>query len=537
MKINKTGAMDLKDHKTQDTLKHFSNFKLKVLAQSLLIGLITGIVVVFYRILLTGLSHFREEMFVTLKSSPITFTIAWFVLLLFVGYILGLLIEKVPMTKGSGIPQVKGVLLRKFKLNWPVELVGKFFGGIIGPGLGLSLGREGPSVQLGAEIGLGVSKIFKRHDTEEKYLITSGASAGLSAAFNAPLAGVVFSLEELHRNFTPVILLCVMASSLVADFISKTFLGVNPAFAFGDMTPLPLDKYFHLIILGIIAGLMGAVFNYSILKAQDTYKSVKKVKTRYKAMFPFLMVGILGFILPDMLGGGHALVEKLNTESFTISILLLFIVVKLIFTAVCYGSGVPGGIFLPLLVIGALIGKTYGVIATDYFGTPDSYTINFTILAMAAYFTAITRAPITGSILILEMTNSFDHLLALIIVAVVAYVVVDLLDVKSIYDYLLDRMIDDNKEQKKMRHKEKKVIIEIPVSIGSKLEGKMIKDIVWPEECVIVAVSRGEEELIPKSTTQLLPGDMLIILTDEESASHINHDLVCMGEECMDSLL
>ena len=161
----------------------------------------------------------------------------------------------------------------------------------------------------------------------------------------------MFSLEELHRNFTPVILLCVMASSMVADFISKSFLGVNPAFAFDKMNPLPLDKYFHLIILGIITGVMGAIFNFAILKSQDGYKSVKKVKTRYKAMFPFLLVGILGFIMPDMLGGGHELVEKLNTQSFTLSVLLLFIVIKLVFTAICYGSGVPGGIFLPLLVI------------------------------------------------------------------------------------------------------------------------------------------------------------------------------------------
>lgn len=527
----------MKEHNTQDTIKHFSNFKLKVLAQSLLIGLLTGVVVVLYRILLEKLSHFRSDVFESLKNSPAILIVVWFGVLLLAGFLLGILIEKIPMIKGSGIPQVKGSLLRKFKLNWLPELIGKFFGGIIGPGLGLSLGREGPSVQLGAEIGLGVSKIFKRHETEQKYLITSGASAGLSAAFNAPLTGVVFSLEELHRNFTPVIFICAMASSLVADFISKIFLGSDPVFIFGEMTALPLEKYFHLIILGIIIGLMGALFNYAILKSQDAYKGVKNVKTRYKAMFPFLLVGILGFILPDMLGGGHGLVEKLNHEHFGISILLVFIVVKLIFTAICYGSGVPGGIFLPLLVIGALIGKTYGVIATEYFGTPEIYTLNFTILAMAAYFTAITRAPITGSVLILEMTNSFDHLLGLIVVVVVAYVMVELLDVKSIYDYLLDRIIDDNREQKRMRRKEKKVIIEIPISIGSKIAGKMIKDIKWPEECLIVGVERGEEQLLPKGNTELFQGDMLIILTDGESAEKINHDLVCMGEECPESLI
>lgn len=521
----------MNEQKTQDAVNHFSNFKLKVLAQSLLIGLLTGIVVVIYRILLRGVSNFREDMFINLKGSPAIFTIFWFAFLLLVGYLLGLLIEKVPMTKGSGIPQVQGHLIRKLKLSWLVELIGKFFGGIVGPGLGLSLGREGPSVQLGAEIGLGVSKIFKRHDVEEKYLVTSGATAGLSAAFNAPLAGVVFSLEELHRNFTPVILLCVMTSSLVADFISKTFWGVNPAFAFGDMQALPLNKYFHLIILGIITGIMGAVFNFCILKGQDAYKSVKQVKTRYKAMFPFLLVGILGFIMPDMLGGGHSLVEKLNTQSFTLSVLLLFIIVKLVFTSICYGSGVPGGIFLPLLVIGALIGNAYGVVVTDYFNTPDSYTINFTILAMAAYFTAITRAPITGSILILEMTNSFDHLLGLIVVALVSYIVVDLLNVKSIYDYLLERILDENKDQKNMRDKEKKVIIETPVTIGSRIEGKKIKDISWPKDCLIIGISRGGEEILPKGDTLILQGDLLIILTDEESACVINSDLINMGKE------
>ena len=302
------------------------------------------------------------------------------------------------------------------------------------------------------------------------------------------------------------------------------------------MKTIPLDKYFHLIILGIITGLMGVVFNFCILKGQDAYKSVDKVKTRYKAMFPFLLVGILGFILPDMLGGGHALVEKLNTQSFTVTVLLLFIVVKLLFTAICYGSGVPGGIFLPLLVIGALIGKTYGVLATDFFGTRESYTINFTILAMAAYFTAITKAPITASVLILEMTNSFDHLLGLIVVSLVAYVVVDLLNVNSIYDYLLERMLGEHESAETMADREKKVLLEVPIEIGSKVEGRLVKDISWPLGCLIVGIERGVDQLIPKGDTQIIQGDMLIILTDEENACKIKHGLITMCAECISSI-
>ena len=522
---------------TRNTLEHFANIKIKVILQSLLVGLITGIVVVLYRILLSKLTHLREDIFLSLKYSPAINSITWLGFLILVGLGLGILIEKIPMIKGSGIPQVKGVLLKKLKMDWLKEVITKFFGGIVGPGLGLSLGREGPSVQLGSEIGLGISRIFKRHNTEEKYLITSGASAGLSAAFNAPLAGVVFSLEELHKNFTPLILLCVMGSSLVADFVSKNFLGLEPAFAFGNLDTLPLSKYFYLILLGIITGIMGAIFNYSILKSQDVYKSMDKIKDRYKAIIPFILLFILGLTMPEMLGGGHSLVEEVSHGDFTIKILLLFIIIKFIFTVICYGSGVPGGIFLPLLVIGALIGKIYGLFVVEYFGVSDSYILNFTILSMAAYFTAITKAPITGSILILEMTNSFNHLLELMVVAMVAYLVVDLLNIKSIYDSLLEKMLNGNKTEKIAGSKDKKIIMEISVSVGSSIEGKYIKDIEWPKSCLIVAIDREGSEILPKGDTEIFQGDRLIILTNEENCSEIKQILISMGEESLDKIL
>lgn len=203
------------EHNTvSDSIKGLKNIKFRLILESILVGLITGIVVVLFRILLDKVTNFRNYALIFIKNNSIVYVGMWFLFLIIAGIVFGILIEKIPMIKGSGIPQVKGVFLRQLKMDWLRELVAKFFGGVASLGIGLSLGREGPSVQLGSEVGLGFCRVFKRRPFEEKYLITSGASAGLSAAFNAPLAGVVFSLEELHKSFNSLVLACAMGASL-----------------------------------------------------------------------------------------------------------------------------------------------------------------------------------------------------------------------------------------------------------------------------------------------------------------------------------
>ena len=157
-------------------------------------------------------------------------------------------------------------------------------GGVISLGAGLSVGKEGPSVQMGASVGKGFSRVFKFSKVEEKFLITAGAAGGLSSAFNAPLSGAIFTLEEVHRNFSPLVLISAMASSLASDFILKLFL--HPGLALGFKSPLlvlPLKYYWILIILGIIMGVGGAIFNKGILKIQSLYGCMKRVPDRNKS--------------------------------------------------------------------------------------------------------------------------------------------------------------------------------------------------------------------------------------------------------------
>lgn len=515
-------------NQTHTALSHWHNFRLKLLLQGIVVGIFSGFLIVLYRIVLEKAEELRHFI-LNLDISKYKLMPLWFLFLIISAYIVGLLIKTEPLISGSGIPQVEGVLLRKINMNWLSVIIKKFIGGVISIGAGLSLGREGPSIQLGAAMGQGVSRIFKRIQIEEKYLITSGASAGLAAAFNAPLAGVMFALEEVHKHFSPLILLSAMSASLTADFISKHFFGLKPVFNFENVVALPLESYGYIIILGIIVGIFGTLYNKCLLKTQDIYGKQKWLSVKFRPMIPFLIAGVLSLILPQVLGGGHSLIEAMIEGSFTLKILFVILIIKFIFSMISYGSGAPGGIFFPLLVLGALTGAIYGNILVDFFNFNPRYINNFIILAMAGYFTAIVRAPITGSILITEMTGSFSHLLSLSLISLVAYATADLLKSEPIYESLLERLLKNNGTYEFGEHSNNKVILEVPVCLDSEIDGKEIKEIKLPNHCLLVCVQRGAKELIPNGNTMLRSGDYLNVLVDENNAAATKEELLKIG--------
>lgn len=514
---------------TQNTLFHWNSFRLKLVWEGVVVGIITGLLIVIYRYSLEIAGAFLTKVYNTISITPVLI-LPWIGALIIIGYIVGLTVKSEPMISGSGIPQVEGVLLRKLDMTWWRVIIGKFIGGVLSIGSGLSLGREGPSVQLGAAIGQGFSKVFKRVKIEEKYLTTSGASAGLSAAFGAPLAGVMFALEEVHKNFSPLVMISAISAALSADFVASGFFGLKPVFTLNNLEILPLKLYFYIIILGIVVGLLGVVFNKILLKTQSLYVAQTWLPKEMRIIVPLLFSIFLGFFLPQVLGGGHELITELFTENFSLTILMILILVKFIFTMLSYGSGAPGGIFLPLLAIGALIGNIYGIALVHFVNFDSIYINNFIILAMAGYFTAVVRAPITGTILITEMTGSFSHLLSLAIVSIVAYVVADILASKPIYESLLERFLHNQGEEISFGSRKNKSILEFAVCMGSDLDGKKIKEVKWPSYCLLVAVKRGEREILPNGDTVIFPGDYLIVLTNEDKVSKMNDVLTLMTE-------
>ncbi|MBU3876197.1 ClC family H(+)/Cl(-) exchange transporter [Faecalicatena sp. AGMB00832] len=509
---------------TSHTIKRAQRFPVILIGEGLLVGAVGGLIVLLYRVALTYAGIWLEYILDFVRGNPIR-TAGWFLALMLMAFVVGKLVKWEPMISGSGIPQVEGEVTGKLFQNWKKVLPAKFIGGFLCLFGGLSLGREGPSIQLGAMTGQGISRLLDRGKTEEKYLMTCGASAGLAAAFHAPLAGMMFALEEIHKGFSISILISVMTASVTADFISSYIIGLDPVFQFRLEHVLPQQYYWMLILLGVILGAMGAFYNWAMLKAQDLYKKPAFLNETTRLMIAFFAAGVLGLLMPSVLGSGHELIVSLTDGEMALGLVILTFFVKFIFSAVSFGSGAPGGIFFPLLILGAMIGGIFAMTGVQFFGLDPVYINNFVLLAMAGYFTAIVRAPITGIILLFEMSGSVSQMLSLAIVSVTAYIIATLLKSEPIYESLLDRILKTHHKATAVNVKgsSQKVLSTFVIMNGSVLEGKMVQDITWPDNCLLVALERGGKELIPKGKTVLMAGDTLTTMTDERDAGYV-HD-------------
>lgn len=504
--------MGTERHTAKKTLARYRSFRYILILEGIAVGAISGTVVVLFRYLLGYAEEFLE-LVLHYGRSHTWFWPVWFVVLAAAAVAVSALLKWESLISGSGIPQVEGEMIGELNPCWWKVLAAKTGGGLLSLGCGLSLGREGPSIQLGSMAAKGFSRLAGRAKTEEKMLITCGASAGLSAAFNAPIAGILFSLEEVHKHFSPEVLLSTMASSITADFISKNIFGLKPVFDFQVIKMIPLHVYGHVLLLGVIMGGMGVVYNTCLFKTQDLYQKIPHHTARL--MIPFLLAGVFGIVYPHVLGGGHPLVETLTSGEMMFGALCLLLIFKFVFSMLSFGSGAPGGIFLPLLVLGALIGSIYYSGAQMASGSLDGLLGNFIILGMAGYFSAIVRAPITGIILISEMNGSFSHLLALSAVSLIAYLVPDLLHCPPVYDGLLHRLLSRMNPCKETSLTGEKVLVEGMIFHGSEAEGLKVSEIPWPRTSLLVSLMRGEAEFVPRGETMLSAGDKIVVLCDE----------------------
>lgn len=441
--------MNKKTDNLLELLVDKKRFSLRLLLEGLAVGLGAGISISVFRYLLAGSEILRPVIYHNLREALGDGQWQWLALyilsFIIIAYLLKLIVAREPMCTGSGIPQIKGILQGDMSMRWFSVLWSKIIGGVLAIGAGMSLGREGPSVQIGACVGQGLSQTSRRTGFESRILMTAGAGAGLAAAFNAPLAGVIFGLEEMQKTISPALLLTGITASITAATVTEVVFGMSPVFSMGYLLPLPLNLFDVLVVAGIVIGLLGRLFNIALAYSLNTYSRLG-LSGMKKPLVPLVLAGILGFVLPEILGGGNLLVDSLVVTDYTIGFLCLLFVGKFLFTMICFGSGVPGGIFLPMLVLGAAGGAVLAKLLVLAGLLPAMYYADIIVFGMAAYFSSVVKSPVTGSILILEMTGSFQHMLALLVVSLTAYVISDLTGGRPVYDELLDRALGKSKK-------------------------------------------------------------------------------------------
>ena len=407
----------------------------KIILQAVMVGLISGLLVVFFKVSINKLFEFIQNF---ISQFDLSHKLLIFPLITTLGGLIsGVLVFKfAPETKGSGIPFVKMVMARMGNITRVRTIVIKFLAGVAGIGTGLSLGREGPSVQLGAGAGALVGKIFKMKGTDQGKLIAAGAGSAIGATFNAPIAGTIFVLEELVNKFSASLLFPVLVATVTASSVARHFLGNNPSFTIPYIThDLSFEGISVCIILGIVAGFLGVAFAKIIYKNNEFFEKMDKIPNWLKPAIAGFGIGVVGIFIPYVLGSGNLSVDLLLQHKLALSVVVLVFAVKFFVTPFCFGSGAAGGIFLPMLMLGSFLGYIVASIF-NMFGFHVDVVV-MAMIGMGAFLASVARTPITAVVMVFEMTAGYTHILPIMLSAAIADLIAEKLNHRPIYASLI----------------------------------------------------------------------------------------------------
>jgi chloride channel protein, CIC family len=346
-----------------------------------------------------------------------------------------------PYASGSGIPQVEAALDEELPPAPPHLILVKFFGGIFAIGSGMALGREGPSVQMGAVIAHVVGKVFGRGWPDRRVLLAAGAGAGLAVAFNAPIAGAIFVLEELVRRFDTRIAIAALGASAAAIAVARALLGHAPDFTVAPLAYTGVGTWPLFIALGVVAGLFAALYNRALLGALAVADRFERWPVELRAGVIGAGVGVLAWFAPGLVGGGDQITQRTLASGATLTLVPLAFLLRFGLGAVSYAAITPGGLFAPMLVLGAQLGLCCGALCQMSFPDLAIDPVAFAVVGMAAFFTGVVQAPVTGIVLVVEMTAGFTMLLPMLGACFAAMLVPNLLGGAPIYESLRERVV------------------------------------------------------------------------------------------------
>jgi len=432
-----------------------------------------------------------------------------------------------PEVAGSGIPHIKAALLH-LRIIRPVRIiVAKFAGGLAALSVGMSLGREGPTVQMGASVGKFIGDGLRAPRRSRGTLVSAGAGAGLAAAFNAPLAGFIFVMEELKREMSALTYGTALIASVCAVGVTRYLEGEHPSFNLTSPGVPPLSILPLAALLGIVSGVGGVLFNRTLLFAMDIRQKYHAPRWAYGAVVGFASAMSLVYFLP-IAGSGHKSAETLLSGHFVANPLLgvvLFVFVgKLLLTASSYGTGLPGGIFAPILVMGSYLGFAFGLVSHHVAPGLTFSVEGFATLGMAGLLAGSVRTPLTGVVLIVEMTAEYGLLYSLLVTAFMAYLTAEALRDKPVYDELMERSL--RVDGVEVHSEEEPLLLEILVEPQSTMDGRRIKNLGLPAGAIVATLERGSRHLVPGGSTVITAGDMITVMIegDKPELSHQIHE-------------
>jgi CIC family chloride channel protein len=415
---------------------------IRIVSASVLGGILIGLVGGAFRYLLITSDILRSNLIARAHGRP---QIGWLlpIALGAGGACLArlLVVKFAPTAEGSGVQRVEAVFSREIQPAPGSVVPVKFFGGLLAMGSGLALGREGPTVQMGASFGSWVSRFLIKEDEDRRVVDAASAGAGLAVAFNAPIGGSIFVFEELTSNFTPWLLIATLAAASVAVWLMRYMLGNALDFPVPQVSPTETWSKWPFLVLGALLGITGAIYNAAVMGLLRISDTMARLSSLQRAAIIGAVVGLVAWFVPAMVGGGDTLTQSILSNQFAVESLITIFLVRFALGPWSYAAGAPGGLFAPLLLLGASSGALFAGALNHFLPHQSVSAVACAIVGMGALFSATVRAPLTGIVLTVEMTGRADLTLGLLVASLVAMVVAMLLHSEPIYDSLKRRML------------------------------------------------------------------------------------------------
>lgn len=407
---------------------------------AVVVGVLTGLMSATFRIALDGAGELRRTLIAWAHGAVGGLLLVMALCAAATAAAAALVHRIEPHAEGSGIPRVEAVVAGRTAPGSPLIFIVKYVGGLLAIGSGLALGREGPSVQMGGNIGIIVGRLTRRNLYDLRILIAAGAAAGLATAFNAPIAGGVFVLEELVRRFDPRTTTATLLASAAGFGSASLVLGGTTAI-FRVAGPLDAAGFRDIpavAVVGLVTGFLGVLYNRAVMAGQH-WVDTSRLPRELRAAIIGASVGALGFYAPTLVGGGDGLTQEALLASGTLGVIAAVFALRFVLGVVSYAAATPGGLFAPMLVLGSQLGLMVGLvgqaIAPDWTPQPAALAL----IGIAAFFTATVRAPITGIVLAVELTGVTSQLPAMLGACALAMVVATVCKSEPIYDALAAR--------------------------------------------------------------------------------------------------
>ena len=408
---------------------------------AVVVGLLTGLVGTAFLLALRKGDILRRVLTDFLHSWPPFF--GWLALSALVAAAVAAaawMVEKfAPTARGSGVPYVEKILRGNGQPRHAWVIPVKFLGGWLALSAGLELGREGPLVQIGAVIGEKVGRHFPGLRGAWKSLMAAGAGAGLATAFNAPVGGTMFVLEEVFRKITPLTFLLTATAASVSIYLQRAVFHMPQDYAVPVIPEAPAQAVWLFFLFGLLVGILGVAYNRLLLGLLAFGSKLEKIPVPLRAAIIGFLMGSVAWFAPKWVGGGDDITQSILASRSDVWLLLGIASLRFFLGPLSYSAGTPGGLFAPVIALGAIVGAASGALNHALLPALVPSPLAFAVAGMAAFFTATIRAPLTGIVICLEMTGCYSLFFPMLASCLGAYLIPTLLKDRPIYDALAAR--------------------------------------------------------------------------------------------------